>query len=86
MCIAGIQLHFEMSPWAAAVRRTMVAAGWPTGQLLVRAAHGYGMAEAAVIECLASGCSGVWAGGSLHLQLQEQQVAKPSFCPRCVNA
>ncbi len=65
MFLAGSLLHFEMSPWAAAVRRAMVAGGWPTGQLLVRAAHGYGMAEAAVIECLASGCSGVWAGRML---------------------
>ncbi len=60
---SGVLLPFEVAPWIAAVRRAIAGAGWTTGRLLARAAHGRGLAGAVAVECLASGCDGVWAGG-----------------------
>ncbi|KAG2482688.1 hypothetical protein HYH03_018394 [Edaphochlamys debaryana] len=55
--------HFphEAAPCVASVRFVMEACGWVDGALLVHGAAGTGLAHATVLECLASGCSGVVA-------------------------
>lgn len=65
-------LPFEVAPWIAALRRTMADSGWRTGRLLARVSHGRGLAGAVAVECLASGCDGVWAGGRVDTRKREE--------------
>lgn len=58
----GESLPSDLSREVAAVRAVMDGNGWDEGQLMIHVHHGYGLSEAIVLECLASGATGIWAG------------------------
>ncbi|KAG2490131.1 hypothetical protein HYH03_011437 [Edaphochlamys debaryana] len=58
---SGGKFPFELAPWVASVRKAMDDAGWMEGHFLVHIHRNYGLAQALVLECLASGADGVWA-------------------------
>lgn len=58
---SGGRFPFEVGPLVARLRQAMTEGGWADGHLLVHVHHNYGLAQAVVLECLASGCDGVWA-------------------------
>ena len=56
----GDCLPEEVEAWTAAVRRVMDSNGWSSGQLLVHIHQKWGLATAAVLDCLSAGASGIW--------------------------
>lgn len=59
---SGVTFHFDMAVIVANTRAVMDAAGWHDAHFLLHVHNGYGIAEAVVLEALAAGCDGVWAG------------------------
>jgi hypothetical protein len=59
---SGSVLPFVMSNHVARTRSIMDAAGWTDGHLALHVHQGYGLAEASVLEGLASGATGIWCG------------------------
>eukprot|EP00928_Gymnodinium_smaydae_P078624 TRINITY_DN62737_c0_g1_i1.p1 TRINITY_DN62737_c0_g1~~TRINITY_DN62737_c0_g1_i1.p1 ORF type:complete len:819 (+),score=97.70 TRINITY_DN62737_c0_g1_i1:62-2518(+) len=58
---SGAFMPTELATWVGKVRAVMNDSGWKHGRFLVHVHKKYGMADAAVLECIAAGADGVWA-------------------------
>ena len=58
----GTNLPWTYTILCKVLRKTMDDNGWTGAHLLVHVHNNYGLTEACVLECLASGCDGVWGG------------------------
>jgi hypothetical protein len=58
---SGECLPRELGMHVAATRAVMDTHGWADGRLLIHVHHAYGLGEAAVLESLACGATGVWS-------------------------
>lgn len=52
--------HWALGELSAHMRLTMDSEGWKDGHLLIHIHKKYGLSDAAVLEALAMGCTGIW--------------------------
>jgi isopropylmalate/homocitrate/citramalate synthase len=53
-------MPYDLAAATAQTREIFVAGGWPEGHILAHVHNGFGLAEAAVLDCLAAGADGIW--------------------------
>ena len=58
----GANFPQELSVYTKAVKNQMNLCGFSDGHLLIHIHHQWGLSDASVLECLASGANGIWAG------------------------
>ena len=58
----GANFPEEMGIHTRALRNIMKECGYEDGKLLIHIHHQWGLSDASVLECLANGANGIWAG------------------------